>query len=974
MSERLATFLEEFGLSQFYDSFLREQIELEDVVLLSDTDLAALGLPLGPRRRLQEAARGLKGAAPDLNERRNLTVLFCDMCDSTRAAATIDPEDLRARYQGFHEACSRVIQAEDGFAAQRFGDGVLAYFGFPKALEDAASCAVRAGLEIITTMQGLALPGGEVLVRVGIASGLTVIEQATGSAHDKDEIATGATLTLAARLQSIAKPSEVLVSDATRALSKDRFELQSIGPKTLKGFPDKQVVWRATGLAEPAQMERNQSGLFGRDRELARLISHLKSSAKGQAHAVLIEGEPGIGKSRLLQQLRRVAEDKHEVISLHSVRHRQRAGLHAITQWLLSYGASLDRLSGVTAQNRPLLQRIMGLKSEPSDIGTDSSDLLQDIQNALLDVLVPKNGKARVLLLEDLHWADVQTIELLERLALETSRAPLLMVATTRPEAEHLPAGFEKMVLAPLGRGDADKLITEQKGALDLSQDVRDTIAERAGGVPLFVEELTRSVLETEIENRSAVPLTLQDVLMARLDRLSAGKTVAQIGALMGTEFTKDLLVASGDLTQAFLDKGLLELVRANLLQTQGQTYKFRHALVRDVAYGSLLHSQRKLLHARVADTIKTQFPTLAQGQPERVADHYTQAEDPVAALPFWSKAAEDAVSRAAPASAISYFQNALSCLSHQPASDARDDQEVALRLRLNMPLTTTSGFASSETEANLSALAAFFETMEPSEAALQLLWSRAMSALVNADLVSARKTAQQLERAAQRARVPNTQRLPSRMLGYVAMLEGDLTQAETHFEHVFEGYAPDAFDPILPGHPFDMLASSLAQRAILMAMQNKAEALDRDQEAALARLNAFDNPATSFQVLVHLCLARFELGDYDGVLPLLTDLRALVNTHQIAPLYVEIWEAWMHARNDLNGPGLEDMERALNNPAQYPLWLPRSRLLAVELLIKAGRQDAALAALDACDAEINTLRHWYLRKHAKHLRNLLQS
>ena len=326
-------------------------------------------------------------------------------------------------------------------------------------------------------------------------------------------------------------------------------------------------------------------------------------------------------------------------------------------------------------------------------------------------------------------------------------------------------------------------------------------------------------------------------------------------------------------------------------------------------------------------------------------------------------------MSQAAPISAISYCTRALDLLAAVPASAERDAREYNLRIRLNTPLTVTSGFASVHTEENLSRMAELFENTEPTEGALQLLWSRAMSALVRADLVTAKTTALHMRRATERVGLPNARRMPERILGYVAMLEGELDAAETYFGRVLADYAPERFDPILPGHPFDVLAATLSQRSILRALRDERDAVDEDQARALVRARALGSPATLFQVLVHLCLARFELGDHDEVLPLLRELREVVDRNEIAPLYTEIWEGWAKAHSGALDQGLEAMARAREHGTQYRLWRPNGEMLRAELLAGAGRHSEALAVLDECDADIAELGHHYLLAEAKRRR-----
>ncbi len=824
-------------------------------------------------------------------------------------------------------------------------------------------------------------------VRVGIASGLTVIEEArTGpGTHD---VATGATLALAARLQVLAEPGQVLVSDATRPLLRNAFDLQHLGQKSLKGFAGTEAVWLAR---EPARPRRLLAGagdssttLFGREAEAADLLAAWRDCLGGTGRAFILEGEAGIGKTRLVAKLCDAVLPDGDVLALECSSYRHGAAFHPVTDWVNAVtehsqgpelGARLSTLAGVSRETLPLLTAIMGQALEDSEQKADALERQNAIIEAVVELLSPQAGRARVLVFEDTHWADDATLEVLARLADRAREVPLLVVATTRPDVAQRDwsGGYRKVALGPLRPEATRDMITALSAPENLPETVKRTVAERSGGVPFFVEELTRAVVEARWGgDTTAVPITLQDTLMARLDRLASGKPVAQIGALLGRSFSFELLAACSDLPEARLKAGLSELVAGNLVQPApgvGGEYVFRHALVRDVAYGSLLHSSRVSLHGRAARIYETHFPELAKAQPERVAHHYGEAGEFRPAALHWERAAELAVSQAAPDSAIDYFNRAVALLKRLPDSAARNELEVRLRTRLNMPLTMTTGFASAATEENVSRMAELCSITEPSEGALQLLWSRCMAALVRADLVTAKTTALSMRGAVERARLPNVSRMPDRILGYVAMLEGDLDAADGHFERVLAGYAPEALDPILPGHPFDVLASSVSQRAILMALRDRPQAVDKDHSRALARARALDSPATLFQVLVHLCIAHFELGDVDRLRPLLSELREVVDRNQIAPLYIELWEGWLQAHDGDLDEGLARMARARKEGTQYPLWTPKALMLRAELLAEAHRHNDALRVLDTCDADILRLRHTYLVADAMRLR-----
>ncbi|GGB10743.1 ATP-binding protein [Allosediminivita pacifica] len=1000
-SEALRRFLAGLGLEDYAEALGAERIEPEDLPLLSDEDLRSLGLPLGPRRRLQRALTEQPPAPPVApqgpaaperpamsvpdQERRNLTILFCDMANSTSAAVALDPEDLRTRFRTFRAACTAAIEAEEGFAAHRLGDGIMAYFGYPAASEDAAICAVRAGHEIVARVGRLEAPGGRMSVRVGIATGLTVIEDFRDSMVERDEIATGATLALASRMQSMAEPGQVLLADTTRRLLRDQFALRSLGHQKLKGFSEPEEVWLSEGPragTTPGQGPEHDR-MVGRRAERDRLLKAWEACRAGVGGAIVIEGDAGVGKSRLLAEVAQAGRETGSLISLQCQRHRHGATLHPVTDWLEKAARDVEgglaALPGVTPETAPLLGTLMGgetgLPPPPADDPRPLQDSILAAVTSLLSTPPPDAAApCRMVLVEDLHWADEATRTMLGRLVERVSDEPVLLVGTARPKSGYsAPEGVETIGLSPLPPEATEALIARQTGAEALTPGLRRVIAERSGGVPLFAEELTRAMLESPA-NGSEVPFTLQDTLMARLDRLGHGKPLAQLGALFGREFSHELLAACTDMDGETLQQGLAALTDSDLVAVSdngGRIYTFRHSLIRDVAYDSMLRTRRINLHRLVAGVIGERFPQLARSQPERQAHHYTEAGDFGQAVPHWEQAAELALTKGSSEAAAEYFGTALSLLERTPSSAQRTETEITLRVRLNMALTVTTGFSSAATEENLARLETLYDELKPDPAALQLLWSNAMSALVKSDLVRARSATLQLERLSRQASLPNATRLPDRLLGYISLLEGETEQAEAFFGRVFDGYAPDGPDPILQGHPFDVLAASLSQYAILKALRDDPAAVEDCQRRAMQRLESFDSPATTFQVLVHLCVARFEMEDHDRVPPLVAGLREVVDKNGIVPLYVEIWEGWLQARaGDLEG-GLHAMEVAQTQRQQYGLWMPGCTLLRVRLLADAGRHDAALELLNRCDTEIARYRHAYLRPEALRRRAL---
>ena len=986
----LKAFLEKVGLLEHFNAFVSERIELRDLMQLSEAELITLGLPLGHRRRLQQAIGEIEQErlVPQM-ERRNLTVLFCDMVNSTAVASILDPEELHALYRAFRDSCVKAIEAEGGFVAHKLGDGLMAHFGFPHAMEDAAVRAVRAGLGIVSRVDAMTPVGDfEVDVRVGIASGMTVIENFGVRGITQDEAVTGATLALAARIQALAPPGGIVVSNITRRLLGDTFALDKMGERAIKGFPDKQSLWLVKKIASPERDRRLETKkakkLVDRVAELSVLLDAWQRCREGKGATIIVRGEAGIGKSRIITELMNRSAGTGDITILQCSRYAQGAAFQPIMDWLkagadsrnIGGGNSSVRLPGVPPESAELLEPIFNVINTGAASDDVTLERQQEIIGILVDLLAPAaanpTAAARLICVEDAQWVDEATLVVLNQLATRTVSSPLLLVITSRPDMDRLPEGpgVRCLSLGPLSTESTRALVKLQSRAEDLAEPLIGNIVQRSSGIPLFIEELTRSVLESSDGHRLNVPISLQDTLMARLDRLKAGKHVAQIAAVLGSRFSWDVLTTCAGLPKSALRKGLNELLGASLVERISETeYAFRHALLRDAAYLSLLRAHRIEFHRKVADVLEVEFPDIVTNSPEILAHHWTEAGEIDAALRYWERAAERNIARAAPTAALTCFESAIDLLLQMPPSSSRNRREVDLRLRLNMPLTIVQGFASPMTEANIKRLADLLEATEGSKAALQLLWSTCMSALVRSDLVPAKTTALHLKRAATRADLPNAQRTPDRMLGYIAMLEGELDIAERHFAWVLEGYLPSGFDPIMPGHPFDVLASSLAQRAIIMALRNRSEVVDSDQARALQRARALQNTATTFQVLVHLCIARIEMDDVDALVPLLEELRDLVNRNEITPLYADIWDAWLRGRAGDLDTALNDMAEARSNGQQYQLWLPRTFLMQADLLIGAARWDEALGLIDECDNQIARFRHSYLLAASKRRR-----
>ncbi len=694
------------------------------------------GLTLDPR---------LRDSRPDAAERRQLTVMFCDLVGSTALSAQLDPEDYHAVVQAYHQTCDAVIQRYDGFVPQHLGDGVLVYFGYPTAHEDEAARAVRTALEIVAGLQSLnarlkpALRAHllhPIQVRIGIHTGLVVIGE-IGSSEKREMLALGETPNLAARLQGLAEPDTVVISAATQHLVPGLFEYQDLGPQELKGLSTPVAVYRIVGESSAqsrfeAAMQKGLTPLVGREHEVGLLQERWTQAKQGAGQVVLLSGEPGIGKSRLVQELKeQLAQEGAIHIEFHCSPYHQNSALYPIIehlQHLLQFtredapAAKLEKLQRTLSQYRfpqadtfPLLAALLSLPHPEGSPPITASPQKQKekTQAALVAWLVEEAEHRPVYTIwEDLHWADPSTLELLTLFLDQAPTMRSLALLTFRPEFTS-PWGarsyLTQLTLNRLGYSQVEAMIAQVAASKPLPPEVVEQIRLKTDGVPLFVEELTKMVVETIGAQpglssfQLGVPSTLQDALMARLDRLGSTKEIAQLGATIGREFSYELLHVVSLLDEERLQQELQQLVEAELVYQRGlapqATYLFKHALIQDTAYQSLLKSRRQQLHQQIAQVLTDRFPETVETRPELLAHHYTEAGLIAQAIPYWQQAGQRASQRGANAEAVSHLTTGLELLQTLPDTPARAQQELNLQLALGALHTATKGFAAPEVE-----------------------------------------------------------------------------------------------------------------------------------------------------------------------------------------------------------------------------------------------------------------------------------
>jgi len=752
----IAVWLQSLGLERYVPAFRDNDVDAEVLPSLTIEDLISIGVTsVGHRRKLLDAivafraevpavaataAPGEAPAAPTA-ERRHLTVMFCDLVGSTALSTALDPEDLREIIGAYHRCVAEAVARFDGFVAKYMGDGVLVYFGYPQAHEDDAEQAVRTGLAIVDEIGRVEAPD-RLQVHIGIASGEVVVGDLLGSGASQEQAVVGETPNLAARLQALAESGAVVIDPQTRRQTARLFEYADLGPVELKGFAQQIQAWRVIRESNVASrfeaLRSRATPLVGREEELDLLLRRWQQAKEGEGRVVLISGERGIGKSRITEALHeRLKSEPHTRLRYFCSPHHQDSAFYPVIAQLEraarfarddAVDVKLGKLKTLVALAAPgheevgLLAEMLSLADPELQAGIrDFSPPRKKEQTfaALLDQLKALARQRPVLVIfEDVHWIDPSSRELLDLLIERVRELPALLVVTFRPEFQ--PAWLGRPEVTSLGlnrldRGEGSALVQAVAGNAALPEEVVNEVFERADGVPLFVEELTKAVLEaadrddgvaavlsTAPSPALSVPATLNASLIARLDRLGpSGREIAQIGAVLGREFPYELIRPVSGWRDAELSPALDRLTESGLLFCRGipphATYQFKHALVQDAAYGTLLRGRRQEHHARVAAVLEERFGDVLERQPELLAHHLTSAGDTERAVEQWLKAGEHAAARSAHLEAIGHFGRGLAVLASLPEALKRERHEIELQLAMGTSSFAARGFGSSE-------------------------------------------------------------------------------------------------------------------------------------------------------------------------------------------------------------------------------------------------------------------------------------
>lgn len=851
--QRVDDWLAGLGLAELADVLARERIDWELLPELGAADLRELGIPLGLRKRLLQGLETLRAApspvrsppTEDGAERRLLTVLFCDLVGYTALGQRLDAEDLQDVLDAYRRCCGAAIERFGGHVANYLGDGIMVYFGYPRASEQDAERAVHTALDL---MQRLAaeppVHGIRIQARVGIATGPVVVGRLIGLGTARERSVVGETPSLAARLQSLTGPGGIAVADTTHRLTGGLFEWQDLGTHPLKGFDAPVQAWQPLAVRQvdsrfEAVRQTGQGGaadgppMVGREAPLRELLSLWQTCEAGRGALVLLRGEAGIGKSRLTQALRAaVAQRPHRALRMYASPYFSNTALYPlIAQLERSAGFhrdddtdtrldKLERLLAETEQNRP---EVLPLFADVLSLPTGrwpSLNLTPQLRRAetlrvLLERLRRVAADAPVLLvLEDLHWVDPTTLELLAKAADMLAELPILVVLTARPEFSHPlfaadtahPAA-RVLTLERLASGDTARVMVALAGK-PLAPRLYERIHAKADGIPLFVEELTKNLLESgALEERDgelraaggddalAIPDTLQDSLMARLDRLEDARELAQVGAVIGRQFSAALLARVLEREPSALAAGLSRLADAELVFTSGsdahRQYSFKHGLVQDAAYNSLLRRRRRGLHGRVADVLEAEFPEVVAGEPELLAHHHAGADHPDRAATYWQRAGERALQRSANEEAIAYLDRALPMVERLPASVARNQLELGLYASLGPALMMARGYTAQEVQRAYARAGELCSQVGETPLLVPALFGLWIHYAARFELVECRRMGEQLFAVGAASGDPDLILETHVVLGATTFHMAELDKAASHLRHVVAHYDP---------------------------------------------------------------------------------------------------------------------------------------------------------------------------------------
>ena len=906
----IAVWLRSLSLEQYEAAFRENAIDADVLHDLTDQDLEKLGVLLGHRRRLLRAIAALDGAvaassalaplqvkpspaAEAAGDRRHVTVMFCDLVDSTGIAAKLDAEEWRDLLGTYVDVASAAVTELGGKIIRKQGDGLMVLFGYPVALENDAERAARAALAIHRSLAELNRKNAgsgkpPLAARIAIDWGPVLVEG--------NELF-GDTPNIAARAQAVAEPGEVVVTARVQRQIAGLFVAEERGSHEFRGVSAPVTLFRlvrASGVRRRAG-QRRLTPLIGRDDEMAMLMRRWERARQGDGQLVLIVGEPGLGKSRLMDEFRsRLRDTPHTWVEWTCSQLLQNTSLHPITEWgrerfggadvpaerrIAELESTLIQIKLDPAEKVPLLALLMDIPLPKERMPSLAPDELRRRQlGALITMLIASaRSQPMVLALEDLHWADPTTLDLLRSIAQSGALSPLFVLVSSRPEARPpwaTRSHHGAISLAPLDRDQVRHMVDNLAALHTLPKELIDDVTERTGGVPLFVEEVTQLLLERgEPSGVHSIPPTLQQSLTARLDRLGDAREVAQIGAVIGRDFTYWLIRTASGMEEAALQIALYRLAEADILLARGRPpqsdYRFKHALIQDAAYENLLKSRRQVLHRRIAEALRDNAATAA-AEPELLAYHFTQAGMTEAAIEWWGKAGQRSLESSALVESAEQFKRALAQIATLPATTALRREQIKLQVALANALMTTKGYAAPETKAALQRGRMLIEQAEalgePPEDPL-LLFS-VLYGVWGVDRIAFNGDAMR-ELSAQFLALASKQRLSvplmngHRIVGVSLLLTGGISEGRASLDRAIMLYDPIEHPPLAARFAVDSAVSILCYRSIALWLLGYPEAALADTKRVVQHARGIGQAASLMFALHHSSLTQIQFGNY---------------------------------------------------------------------------------------------------------------
>ncbi|MBK5928398.1 ATP-binding protein [Rhodobaculum claviforme] len=991
--------LEGHGLARHAPTFAANDVDLETLRILTEEDLRELGLPFGPRKRILHALAAERTPSAGAGERRHIVAMFCDLVGFTRLSRRLDPEEVNDLARRHAELCAARIERYDGHVHQQLGDGVLAVFGYPRQHEGEAERAIRAALDILEGIAAL----GALRVRIGIASGIVAV-----SSDDRELVSS--TLNLASRLQDQAAPGTVVISGAVRQMVRGAFEIEDLGHVALKGYDDPVVIHRVTGLRSGATRFAALAGprptpMVGRQAEFGRLSALWHGIAAGGAgRGVALTGDAGVGKSRLINALSdTVAAAGRPVLTLQCAPYFANSVFHPVTQLLGRHiegsGAEaglgrLERLveaAGMAADRTAYAAAVLGIPYAATYGPITATPGAARAETArVLAAVLAHLGRGGALVIEDLHWADAGTLEVLDALSDLLSATPVMMLVSFRDaEAPHWLGGarLERIGIAPLDETAGSALVAAIAGAGTLSDALARGIVHQADGVPLFIEELTKAVvashrpgvdegdlLSAAVAVPASVPDTLRDLLLARLDQAGAARRLAQIGACIGRVFRRDLVATLDLFDAAALDGALQALVTLELVQRTGAgaqaVYTFKHALVRDVVAESLLHRDRRLIHLHIAEVLAT-----ARGhpaEPEVLAHHYSAAGQPEPAAHQWEAAGAAALARFALPETIAYLRNGMAEADKLPPSAARDALELRLRTRLGPLVVAQHGWGNGEIAAVLAPALRLAQGLERPDSLGPILNTLSIHYFSICDMPASLECAVRLLEAGARHGDGDLTIVGHRAASAAHYWMGNLAPSLEHGDAVRALYDPDAHWHLAQTANMDPYTGEGVYRGPalwLMGFPDQARRASDEKDANARRRGhpfdralAFTLGAQLFDLMrdPHTLLARTEEAEAVAAehgMALISDIMARINRGCAA----------LALGRHREGARLLDGAITRFHATGHRVWLSYLRARQAEAMAADGQPRAALALVE------DSLRHYDRHRERVHLPEVLR-